>query len=210
MIKILIADDHAVVRRGLRQIVEDEADIVIAAEAATGAQAIERARQIEYDVALLDVNLPDVSGLEVLKQIKAARPNKAVLILSVHPEDQYAVRMLKAGASGYLNKDSAPEELVKAIRQVHLGGRYVSEALAHTLATDPDRAADQPPHAALTDREYQIFLLLAAGKAVGQIATELTLSAKTVSTHRTHILEKMELTNNAELMRYALEHDLLS
>ena len=210
MIKILIADDHAVVRRGLRQIVEDEADIVIAAEAATGSEAIERARQLEYDVALLDINLPDVSGLEVLKQLKATQPNTAVLILSVHPEDQYAVRMLKAGASGYLNKDSAPEELVKAIRKVHLGGRYVSEALAQTLAADLNRATDRPRHAALSDREYQIFLLLAAGKAVGQIATELTLSAKTVSTHRKHILKKMELANTAELMRYALEHGLLS
>jgi DNA-binding NarL/FixJ family response regulator len=210
MIKILIADDHAVVRRGLRQIVEDEADIFIVAEAATGAEAIVRARTIECDVALLDINFPDASGLEVLKQFKMVRPQLAVLILSVHPEDQYAVRMLKAGALGYLSKDSVPEELVKAIRQVYQGSRYVSAALAQTLAADLDRDTARPRHAALSDREYEVFLLLAAGKTVGQIAVQLTLSVKTVSTYRARLLEKMGLANNAELMRYAVEQGLLS
>jgi two-component system, NarL family, invasion response regulator UvrY len=209
MIKILIVDDHAVVRRGLRQIIQDNSDMLVAAEAATGAEALEQARRVQCDVALLDINLPDTSGLEILKQFKAVWPRLAVLILSVHHEGQYAVRMLKAGARGYLSKASVPEELVRAIRQVYHGGRYISPVLAETLAENLDRDPDQPPHAALSDREYQIFLRLAAGKTVGQIATELTLSVKTVSTYRTRLLQKLNLSNNAEMMRYALEQHLL-
>jgi DNA-binding NarL/FixJ family response regulator len=208
MIRILIADDHAVVRRGLRDIITGESDLALAGEAATAHELMALARREEWDLAVLDVNLPDGNGLDLLKQLKAFFPDRPVLIMSMHPEDQYAVRMLKAGAAGYLTKESAPDDLLTAIRKVIRGGRYVSAGLAEQLATslgDPATA----PHERLSDREFEVLRLIASGRTVGEIATQLSLSVKTVSTYRSRILEKTGMKHNAELTRYALENKLL-
>lgn len=209
MIRVLIADDHAVVRRGLRELLAETPDIEVTAEAATAADALESVRKQPFDAVVLDLSLPGRGGLDLLSEIKAERADLPVLILTMHPEDQYAVRALKAGAAGYLTKESAPEVLVEAVRRAAAGGRYVSPALAEKLALHLDRAREREPHEALSDREFQVFRRLAGGRTVGQIAEELSLSVKTVSTYRTRILEKMGLQTNAELMQYAFRNKLV-
>ncbi len=209
MIKVLIADDHAVVRQGLKQILTDTSDMQVVGEAATGAEALEKARTEECDVFVLDISMPGPSGLDILKEIRALRPNLPVLILSMYPEEQFAVRLLKAGASGYLNKESAPDELVKAVRKVVEGGKYVSPVLAEQLALEIGADSDKPLHENLSDREFQVMRMIAVGKTVTEIAEALSLSVKTVSTYRTRILEKMSLKTNAEVIRYAIQNQLI-
>jgi len=209
MIKILIADDHAVVLEGLKRIIADAADMAIEAEAKTGREVLEKLRTTAVDLVLLDLSMPKISGLELLKVIKDRYPKIPVLILSMLPENQYAVRMLKAGASGYLNKASAADQLILAIRKVAYGGKYISMTLAEKLAFDLDINTSKPPHETLSNREYQVFCLIASGKQAAEIADELTLSAKTVSTYRARVLEKMKMSNNAELIRYAIENNLV-
>lgn len=209
MIRVLLADDHAVVRSGLREILADTGDIRVAGEAANGQEALARVREQEFDVAVLDMSMPGRNGIELIKLVKAEKPGIRILVLSMHSEAQYAVRAIRAGASGYLGKESAADELVAAIRRIAGGGAYVSPETAERLALDAGRASHAPPHTLLSDREYQVFQLIANGAAVGEIARQLSLSVKTVSTHKTRILEKMGLANQAELIRYALEHKLL-
>ncbi len=207
--RILIADDHAILRRGLKEILAHELPGVACGEAENAQQVLAQIQNQEWDVVILDVTMPGRSGLDVLRDLKALRPMLPVLVLSMHPEDQYGKRILKAGASGYMNKDSAPEELIKAIRKVRSGGRYVSPALAEKLALSLSEDAARPAHDILSDREFEVLRMLASGKTVGQIAQELHLSATTVSTYRARILEKMNMTTTAELMRYAFENHLV-
>jgi two-component system invasion response regulator UvrY len=209
MIKILIADDHAIVRAGLRQFIADEIDMEVAGEAATGAETIEAARDADFDIVLLDISMPKGSGVDTLKQLKHMRPELPILILSTFAEDRYAVNLLRAGASGYLNKESAPSQLIAAIRTVVQGRKYVSPALAEILANDLAGGGDRPIHAQLSQREFQIFCKLAAGIPVSKIAEELFLSVKTVSTYRTRILEKMRVSSNADLTYYAIKNSLI-
>lgn len=210
MIRILVADDHAVVRNGLKQIVSDTPDMVVAAEASNGQEALNKALEDDYDIVLLDITMPDRSGLDILKEIKSQKPELPVLILSMHPEEQYAVRALKAGAAGYLTKESAPEELIMAMRRVSGGGKYVTSSLAEKLASVLETSAEEPLHQALSDREYQVLCMIASGKRVKQIANELFLSAKTISTYRSRTLRKMNMNNNIELTRYAIQNQLVS
>jgi len=207
--RFLIADDHAVVRRGLREILEEEFPGAEFGEAADTREALEQIRKHDWDVVILDITMPGGSGLDVLRDSKGIRPNLAVLVLSMHPEDQYAVRALKGGAAGYLTKESAPEELVTAIRTILAGRKYVSASLAQGLALRLANGNDGPLHETLSDREHEVMLMLAAGGMVSQIAEELSLSVKTVSTYRTRILDKMGMKTNADLTRYAMENDLL-
>ncbi len=209
MIKILIADDHAIVRKGLKQILADAPVTVLTDEASSGQEALRKVRENNYNMVLLDISMPDMSGVDVLKQLKSEKPKLPVLILTMHPEDQYAVRILRAGASGYLTKESAPDELISAIQKVSQGGKYISPSLAEKLACDLDSAAIQPLHERLSDREYQIVTMLASGKSTKEIAHELSLSMPTVSTYRFRILQKMNLKNNAELINYAIKNNLL-
>jgi DNA-binding NarL/FixJ family response regulator len=197
------------VRSGLKEILADTGDIAVAGEASDGHEAMAQVRAHEFDVAVLDMTMPGRSGIELIRQVKEARPKLRVLVLTMHNEGQYAVRALRAGASGYLTKESAPEQLVAAIRRIAAGGAYVSPETAERLALDAGRASDAPPHTLLSDREFQVFQMIAKGAAVGEIAKQLSLSVKTVSTHKTRIMEKMGLANQAELIRYALEHQLL-
>ncbi len=208
MIRVLIADDHAIVRQGLKQILSETDDLLITGEAEDGVEAIQLARQVEWDVFLLDVSMPNRNGIDTLKQLKKEFPRLPVLILSMHPEEHYAVRALKAGASGYLTKQSAPEQLVTAIRQVANGRKYVSPAVALQLAEAISDTTEKPPHERITDREYQVLTLIASGKTLTQIADTLNLGVATVSTYRARLLEKMNLKNTAELIRYGLEHGL--
>jgi two-component system, NarL family, invasion response regulator UvrY len=209
-IRILIADDHAIVREGLKQILADTKDMVVAGDAENGNDAIKLARRGDSDVLLLDISMPDKSGIEVLKQVKKETPKIAVLMLSMHREDQYAIRSLKAGASGYLNKQSAPAELVDAIRQVAAGRKYISPALAQELANQVgDENRETPPHETLSDREYQTLIMIASGKTVSDIAAELTLSVKTISMYRSRLLQKMKMRHNAELTHYAIKNHLV-
>ena len=207
MIRVLIADDHVLVRRGLRDLIEGEPDLAFAGEAATAHDLVALARATEWDVAVIDLSLPDAKGLELLKQLKSWFPDRPVIVLSMHPEEQYAVRAIKSGAATYLTKEGATTELLVAIRKVARGGRYVSASLAERLAEDVTRAGGLP-HEQLSDREFEVLRLIASGKSVGDIATALSLSVKTVSTYRTRILQKMNLKHNAELTRYAIEHGL--
>ena len=209
MIRALIADDHAVVRQGLRQILLETADMVVTGEAANGPEALERARAGGFDVIVLDITMPGRSGFEVLKELRLEDPALPVLVLSMHSEEQFAVRLLKAGASGYLNKESAPEELVKAIRKVVSGGRYVSPRLAEKLAFEIDSGSDKLLHETLSDREFQVMRMMASGQTVKEIAAELALSVKTISTYRARILDKMNLHTNAELIHYAIQNQLI-
>jgi len=209
-IRILIADDHAIVREGLKQILADTRDMVVAGDAENGNDAIKLARRGDSDVLLLDISMPDRSGIEVLKQVKKETPRLAVLMLSMHREDQYAIRSLKAGAAGYLNKQSAPAELVDAIRQVASGRKYISPALAQELANQVgDENRETPPHETLSDREYQTLVMIASGKTVSDIAAELTLSVKTISMYRSRLLQKMKMRHNAELTHYAIKNHLV-
>jgi DNA-binding NarL/FixJ family response regulator len=209
MIRALIADDHAVVRQGLKQILGDTPEMLVAGEATNGQEVLDKVRAEPWDVVVLDISMPDRSGLDILKQLRSERPKLPVLVLSMHSEDQYAVRVLKAGASGYLTKDSAPDELVKAIRKVVSGGRYVSSFLAEKLAFEIGTDSSRLPHETLSDREFQVLRLIAAGKSVTEIAAELYLSVKTVSTYRARMLEKMNLGTTAELIHYAMQNHLI-
>ena len=206
---ILVADDHAVVRRGLRQVIAEECDGAVVEEASTGQGVLDAVRRQDWAVVILDINLPDKNGLEVLKDLKAMRPALPVLILSHHAEAQYAARAFKAGAAGYLTKESASEELAVAIHKVLAGGRYVSPSFAEQLAGHLTGELGALLHHALSDREHQVLCQIARGKAVSQIADELALSVKTISTYRARLLEKLHLANNAELMRYAFDHRLV-
>lgn len=208
-LRVLIADDHAIVRQGLRQILSDTEDLEVAGEADNGVAAIQLARQQPWDVMLMDVSMPDRNGIDALKIIRKEFPRLPVLILSMYPEDQYAIRALKAGAAGYLTKQSAPEQLVHAIRQVASGKKYVSAALALELADAISDDSERPAHEKLSDREYQTLCLIASGKTLTQIGEELNLSVKTVSVYRARLLEKMKLRNNAELTHYGLKHGLV-
>ena len=209
MISVMIADDHAIVRQGLKQILSETDDIKVTGEAETGFQAIKIARQQDFNVMLLDISLPDRNGIEILKQIKKDRPSLAVLMLSMHNEHEFAIRALKAGASGYLNKQSAPAQLVVAIRQVAAGDKYVSPVVAQDLANIINSDTDKPLHATLSDREYQTLCFIAAGKTLSEISSEMFLSPKTVSVYRARLLEKLKLTNNSEIIRYAIKNKLV-
>jgi DNA-binding NarL/FixJ family response regulator len=210
MLRCLIADDHAIVRRGLRHLLREQSDIGEPGEACNAREVVERVRNEEWDLVILDLNMPGANGPDVLLQIKRLRPELPVLILSSHPEDQFAVRMLQAGASGYLNKETAPEELVVAVRRVLQGRKYVSENLAEQLAAALDSGTPgRPPHEALSHREFQVLRLIGAGKTVSEIATALHLSVKTVSTYRARILEKMNMKTNAELTVYVVRNGLV-
>ncbi|OPY15474.1 MAG: Response regulator UvrY [Syntrophus sp. PtaU1.Bin005] len=209
MIRILVADDHTIVREGLKQIVGEVDDMTVADEAGNGQEALSKIREGDYDVVLLDISMPGQSGLEVLKDIRAEKPKLPVLILSMHSEEQYAVRALRAGASGYLTKASAPDELIGAIRKVSRGRKYVTASLAEKLALELGADTSKPPHEMLSDREYQVMLMLAAGKSVTEIADELCLSVKTISTYRSRVLEKMNMKKNAELTLYAVQNHLV-
>lgn len=209
MIRILIADDHAIVRAGLKQFIASDGDMQVTGEASGGDETIELVRNGEFDVVLLDIRMPEGSGIDTLKQLKALRPRLPVLMLSGFAEEQYALNLLRAGAAGYISKEAAPTELVKAIRTVVMGRKYVSPELAQILATGVTGETDKPLHAQLSQREFQIFCKLAAGESVSSIADELLISVKTVSTYRTRVLEKMNLKSNADLTYYAIKNGLI-
>jgi DNA-binding NarL/FixJ family response regulator len=209
MIKILIADDHAIVREGLKQIVADTSDMTVTDGASDGHEVLALLSKNNYDVVVLDIAMPGPIGLEILKQIKRESPKLPVLILSVHPEEQYAIRALKAGASGYLTKESAPDELITAIRKVSMGGKYITSSLAEKLAFELEADTEKPPHKILSDREFQVMCMIAKGKTIKDIAEELYLSPKTVSTYRFRILEKMKMKSNGGLTHYAINNRLV-
>jgi two-component system, NarL family, invasion response regulator UvrY len=208
MTRVLLADDHAIVRGGLKEILVRRLEGVECGEAENAEQVLTQVREHPWDLLILDITMPGRSGLDVLADVKLLRPELPVLVLSMLPEDQFAKRVLKAGASGYLKKESAPEELIQAIRKVLSGGRYVSPTLAERLALDLQGNVDRPLHEALSPREFEILVMLGSGKAVGQIAEQLHLSGTTVSTHRARILEKMNMTTTAQLIRYAVRNHL--
>ena len=206
---ILIADDHPVVRQGLRQMLASETDLNVVGEARNGHEVVEISKRVEWDVAVLDYNMPGRTGLELVKELKQRHPGRPVLILSMYPEERYALRALKAGAAGYITKESASGELVNAIRKVAKGGRYVSTSLGERLAQELAGDSERPVHERLSDREYQIMWMIASGKTVGEVAEQLFLSPNTVSTYRARILRKMNMKSNAELMHYAIAHHLV-
>jgi two-component system, NarL family, invasion response regulator UvrY len=210
MTRILIADDHALVRAGLKQFLQEERRDIQVAEASSGQQTLDMLRGGNFDLLILDINMPDRGGLDILKHVRSGHPNTKVLVLSGYPERQYAVNVLKAGASGYLSKDGAPAELFKAVSQVLAGKRYVSASLAELLVAELDVDHDKPLHADLSEREFQIFCKLAAGQSVSEIANELSLSVKTVSTYRTRVLEKMCFRSNADITSYAVRNGLVN
>jgi two-component system invasion response regulator UvrY len=210
MARVLIADDHALVRAGLRQYLHESGCFTDIAEAASGTQVLDKLRADPTDLLILDINMPGRGGLDILRHVRAAYPELRVLVLSGFPERQYALNVLKAGASGYLSKDSPPEELLKAVVRVMAGRHYVSSGLAELLATDLDRQDERPLHAGLSEREFQIFRKLAVGQSVSEIAGELSLSVKTISTYRTRVLEKMCFKSNAEITTYALRNGLMN
>ena len=209
MIRVLVADDHTIVREGLKQILAKSGDLAVAGEAADGNDVLKMVREQLWDVLVTDMSMPGRSGIELIKLVKEARPKLPVLVLSMYGEEQYAVRVIRAGASGYLNKESASEQLVAAIRKVAAGGVYVSAAVSETLFHNLRGDTATTPHEQLSDREFQVLRLIAMGKSSTEIAAELVLSPKTVSTHKTRILEKMHMSNQAELIRYAIEHKLV-
>lgn len=209
MKRVLIADDHAIVRRGLSQIVSETADLEVAAEASNGAEVLSLVESQPFDAVLLDINMPGMDGLDTLKQLQSIKPELPVLVLSMHAEEEYAVRVLKAGASGYMNKDSAPDELVAALRKISSGGRYMTEGVAESLFTHLQAGTEGPLHASLSDREFQVLCLISSGNTVSEIAEQLSLSVKTISTYRARILDKMSMKNNAELTHYAIKNNLV-
>jgi two-component system, NarL family, invasion response regulator UvrY len=209
VIRILIVDDHPIVRRGLKQILSDEPDMAVPGEARDADEALDLIENGSWDIMILDITMPGKSGLDLLKELRHKHPKLPVLVLSIHPEDQYAVRALKTGAAGYLTKESAPEELVKAIRRILNRGKYVSPSLAEHLAFDLETGAGKPPHLRLSNREYQVMLLIAEGKRISDIAAETSLSVKTIYTYRARILEKMNCKNNAEITHYAIKNLLV-
>jgi two-component system, NarL family, invasion response regulator UvrY len=207
--KILLADDHTMFREGVKQLLAGTSEFVIVDEASDAAQVLEKAQKTKCDVVVLDISMPGRDGIDVLKQLKQLNPHLSVLILSMYPEDQYAFRAIKAGASGYLTKNKASSELIAAIRKVAAGRKYISSEVAEQLANDLARDSDKPLHQKLSDREYQVMCMIASGKTVGQISQELALSVSSVSTMRTRILKKFEMKTNAEITRYAIKHDLV-
>ena len=210
MIRVFIVDDHAVVRQGIRRILEEADDIVVVGEAKDGADALHLNHTLDWDVMLLDISMPEICGGDTLKQIIAHDKEAKVLILSMYEEDQYAVRLMKAGASGYLTKDVAPEQLIGAIRNVHEGKKYINAELSELLLQEIGNDSSRPLHASLSDREFQVLKLIGSGKKVSDIAKNLSLSVKTVSTYRAHILAKMKFKNNSELTYYVVQNDLLN
>jgi two-component system, NarL family, invasion response regulator UvrY len=208
-IEVLVADDHAIIRDGLKKILADTADFAVAGEAANGNIALEQVRERDWDLVVLDMSMPGRSGLELIKLMKAERPKLPILVFSMHPEEQYAVRAIRAGAAGYLSKESDSDLLLPAMRKVAAGGAFVSAKVAELLATDTSRSSDGLPHTLLSDREYGIFSRIVRGTSLTEIAEELSLSIKTVSTHKAHILAKMNLAGQVDLVRYAIEHKLL-
>ena len=210
MIKILIADDHAIIREGLKQILAETSDMVVAGEAADGREVLDHVRKDDYDLVLLDIAMPGRGGLDTLGRLKHEKPELPVLVLSMYPEEQYAIRAFKAGASGYLTKESAPEELISAIRKVTQGGKYVSSSLAEKLAFNLEKDTEKPLHEMLSDREYQVIIMIASGKTVTEISDKLSLSVKTISTNRARALKKMEMKTNAEMTYYAIKQGLVS
>ena len=210
MIKILIADDHPIVRAGLKQVIEKSPDMKVAGEALNGQEVLDRVYHEPWDILILDFSMPGKSGLDVIKELRRERPELPVLVLSMHPEAELAPRLLKAGVSGYLMKESATAELVNAIRKIHAGGRYVSPALAEKLAGDLAWEKGRQPHELLSDREYQVLLCIAAGNTAQEIALELSLSVKTVRTYRDRVMEKLSLKNDVELSHYVLENRLVA
>jgi DNA-binding NarL/FixJ family response regulator len=208
MIRILIADDHAIVRGGLRQIVATTSDIVVAAEAAQGAEVIDRLRSCAVDLLLLDMTMPGISGVALIRRVRAEHPSLPVLVLSIHDEAQVASRALRAGATGYLTKDSDPEVLLAAIRKLADGGRFIDPKLVDAMVFEPQRG-DVPPHEVLSDREFQVLQMLAAGRSINEIADACALSAKTISTHKMRLMQKLGLSNNAEVIRYAIRHGMI-
>ncbi len=209
MIKILIADDHRIVREGLKQILAETPDMIVADEASNAQEVLKKIWDNEYDVLLLDISMPGRSGLDILKQLKSDRPKLSVLVLSMYSEEQYALRALKAGASGYMTKESATDELIEAIRKVSTGRKYISPSVAERLAFSLESGDERPPQETLSDREFQVMCMIASGKTIKAIAAELSLSIKTVSTYRARILEKMRMNNNAELTHYAIQNKLV-
>jgi len=208
-VKVIIADDHPVVRQGLRQMLAVEQDLTVVGEARNGQEVVELSRRVPWEVAVLDYNMPGKNGLELIKELRQRYPGRAVLILSMYPEDRYAVRALKAGAAGYITKETAGDELTKAVKKVATGGRYVSQALAEKLASRLTPEQERPPHERLSDREYRVMWLLASGKTLHQIADEMRLSPSTVSTYRGRILKKLGLNTNVDLVHYAMKHRLI-
>ncbi|MDA8431392.1 MAG: response regulator transcription factor [Nitrospiraceae bacterium] len=209
MIRILIADDHRIVREGLKQILAETPDMIVMDEASNGQEVLGKIWENDFDVVLLDISMPGRSGLDILKQLKSERPRLAVLVLSMYSEEQYAMRALRAGASGYMTKESAPDELIEAIRKVSTGRKYISPTVAEKLAVSLEAKDERPAHENLSDREYQVMCMIASGKTIKSIADELSLSVKTVSTYRTRILEKMQMKNNAELTHYSIQNRLV-
>jgi len=209
MIKILIADDHPIVRKGLKEIIEETSDMVVADEANNGEEALGKVLKSNLDVVVLDISMPGMSWIDILKKIKKEKPELSVLVLSMHPEEQYAVQVFRAGASGYLTKQSTPDELLAAIRKISTRRKYISTSLAEKLAYDLENDANGPPHETLSNREYEVMCLIATGKTVKEIAEKLKLSVKTISTYRSRILEKMNMRNNAELTHYAIKNRLV-
>ena len=209
MIRVIIADDHPIVREGLKKVLEKTPDIVVAEEVSTGEELLGKIRETDYDAVVLDIAMPGRGGLETLEQLKAEKPRLPILMISIHPEEHYGVRVLKAGASGFMNKEKAPAELIGAIRKVAMGGKYVSSSLAERLAFDLDPGKGKQPHERLSNREYQVMCLIASGKRVSEIAKELSLSVNTISTHRSRILEKMKMKSNAEITNYVIKKGLL-
>lgn len=210
MIKVLVADDHPIFRAGIKHILSKHSDIKVACEVENGDELLKNIRLDTFDIILLDMSMPGISGVELIKKIKSEQPKLPILVLSMHKEDIYAVRTIKVGASGYVCKDNASTDLVQAVRKVASGGKFVTPVLAEQIALDmSSAAANISPHTMLSNREFQIFLMIAGGKSLSEIAEELTLSVKTVSTHRVRIKEKMNLTNNSDFMRYANTHNLL-
>jgi len=207
-LKVLLADDHAIIRDGLKQILADTEDLVVAGEAANGLELMQQVREKNWDVLVLDISMPGRSGLELLHMLKDEKPELPILVLSMHHEEQYAVRALKAGASGYVTKESDGELLVTAIRRVARGGVYISDKVAELMVRGSRPSNEALPHNLLSDREYEVFNRLVLGKGLTEIGAELSLSVKTISTHKTHILQKMNLASAADLVRYALAHGL--
>jgi len=209
MISVLVADDHPIVRKGLKQILEETSEIVVTAEAGSGQEAVDKINSQDFNVVLLDISMPGIGGLEALKLIRQFRPALPVLILSMHPEEQYAFRAMKNGASGYLTKDSVPDELISAVKKVYQGGKYITLALAERLAVEIETDGEKPLHRYLSDREYQVLLAIAEGKTLRSISEELFLSPKTISTYRARILEKMRMKTNADITHYVIKNHLL-
>jgi DNA-binding NarL/FixJ family response regulator len=208
-IKVLIADDHTIVREGIKQILAEMPEVTVTDEARNGQEVLQNVWDKDYDIVLLDITMPGRSGLDVLKQLKNDKPALKILILSMHPEEQYAIRAFKAGAFGYLTKESSPNELIEAIRKVSIGKKYVSSSLAETLASHLEAKSEKPLHDTLSDREYEVMCMIASGKTVKEIAGELALSVKTISTYRARILEKMGMKNNAQLTHYTIQNQLV-